>query len=124
MSDDARIMFYGAKPEIFSKATMLRRRMTESEKILWEYLRHGINGCKFRRQHPIDIFIVDFYCHKAKLVIEIDGKSHDSATSKEYDTARTEELESFGLKVIRFTNKQVLEKVNDVINEIKLYLNL
>lgn len=122
INDDTRLMFYDAKPEIFKKASMLRKKMTESEKILWEFLRLGINGNKFRRQHPIATFIVDFYCHKAKLVIEIDGKSHDSETAKKYDAARTEELELYGLKVIRYTNQQVLEKVNDVINEIKLYL--
>jgi very-short-patch-repair endonuclease len=115
-------MFYGASPEVFKKAAMLRRNMTDSEKVLWEQLRHGINGYKFRRQHPADIFILDFYCHTAKLVIEIDGKSHDAITSQEYDKIRTERLESFGLKVIRFTNQQVLENADNVNDEIKLYL--
>ena len=122
MEDDSRLMFYGAEPEIFRKAAMLRRNMTESEKILWGHLRHGINGYKFRRQHPIDIFIVDFYCHKKRLVIEVDGKKHKIKNVTNRDQARTEELEVFGIRVIRFTNKQVEENINDVISVIKSYL--
>ncbi len=100
---------FGASPEIFKKAQMLRRNMTEPEKLLWKKLKDNqLLGYKFRRQHPIDIFIVDFYCHKAKLVIEIDGKTHDKRDVQEYDTARTNTLINFGLKVIRFKNEKVL----------------
>lgn len=100
--DDIRHMFYGATPEMFSKAEMLRKNMTTSEKTLWEVLKYGLDGFKFRRQHPIDIFIADFYCHKAKLFIEIDGDIHDIREIHEYDEGRTDELENYGIKVIRF----------------------
>jgi very-short-patch-repair endonuclease len=70
-------MFYGATPEIFRKAKNLRNNLTFHEKKLWEELRgNKLHGLRFKSQHPIDQFIVDFYCHKLKLVIEIDGNSH------------------------------------------------
>lgn len=72
-----RNMFYGASRNIFEKASELRNNMTEAENLLWVELKNRkIFKVKFRRQHPIDIFIVDFYCHEFKLVIEIDGEIH------------------------------------------------
>jgi very-short-patch-repair endonuclease len=110
-------MYYGANQITFEKAKELRKNMTETEKILWQYLRKDkINGLRFRRQHPIDIFIADFYCHKAKLVIEIDGYIHNH--QKEYDIGRTEELKKYGLKVIRFTNEEVLKNIEKVVEKI------
>ena len=70
-------MFYNAKPHIFEKAKMLRKNMTEAEQKLWGKLkREKMLGLRFRPQHPIDIFIADFYCHPIKLVIEVDGGIH------------------------------------------------
>jgi len=70
-------MYYNAKPSIIGAARLLREKMTRSEEILWERLnRKQIQGLRFRRQHPIDIFIADFYCHRIRLVIEIDGEIH------------------------------------------------
>jgi very-short-patch-repair endonuclease len=69
----------------------------------------------FRRQHPIGPFIVDFYCHEAKLVIEIDGNIHDSQENKEHDENRTFELEKLGLKVIRFKNEAIKGNIMDVL---------
>jgi very-short-patch-repair endonuclease len=72
-------MYFGAKPSIFRAAYILRKTMTVPESLLWEKLKSKqINGLRFRRQHPIDIFIADFYCDKAKLVVEIDGEIHKS----------------------------------------------
>jgi len=83
--------------------------MTRAEKILWSKLRKKqIDGVIFRRQHPIDIFIVDFYCHKHQLVIEVDGGIHNLPGVSERDEGRTYELEKWGLKVIRFTNEEVI----------------
>lgn len=79
-------------------------------------------GFRFKAQHPISQFIADFYCHKASLVIEIDGEIHNFDERKEYDEGRTYEIEKFGLKVIRFSNKAITENINDVLNEIKLHL--
>ncbi|GAB4246991.1 MAG: hypothetical protein Tsb0034_26070 [Ekhidna sp.] len=70
-------MFYGATPSIFEKAKMLRQNMTRQELILWKELSaNKLLGLRFKAQHPIGNFIADFYCHKLKLVIEIDGDSH------------------------------------------------
>jgi very-short-patch-repair endonuclease len=110
-------MFYGAKAETFRKAENLRKNMTEAELALWARLKgNQLKGYRFKPQHPIDIYIVDFYCHKLKLVIELDGEIHNY--QKDYDEARTEELESFGLKVIRFTNTEVLSDFESVISKI------
>ena len=111
-------MFYGATPEIFERAKELRNNLTPSELKLWNYLRKNINGHKFRRHFFIDMFIADFYCHKAKLVIEIDGGVHNNIEQQEYDLGRTLELKNFGIKVIRFTNKEVNENIQEVICKI------
>jgi len=72
-------MWKGAPANSFLLAKRLRGRMTQAEILLWEKLKNKqFKGCKFRRQHPIHQFVVDFYCHKLKLIIEIDGKYHDS----------------------------------------------
>ena len=119
-----RSMFYGATPIIFERANVLRNNMTEAEKILWGKLnRKQIPGWRFKAQHPIAQFIVDFYCHKVKLVIEIDGSIHEENEIKERDENRTVELEKLGLKVIRFTNNEILNDIETVINKIKKYLN-
>ncbi|MEI6901326.1 MAG: endonuclease domain-containing protein [Bacteroidota bacterium] len=77
---------------------------------------------RFKAQHPIDIFIVDFYCHKFSLVIEVDGEIH--LAQKEYDEGRTAELERLGLTVLRFTNDEVLNDIENVIVKLKRYINL
>lgn len=97
--------------------------MTPSENLLWQNLRNRrLNNFKFRRQHPISSFIVDFYCHEAKLVIEVDGGIHFVGDNPEYDKFRTIQLEAFGLKVIRFRNEEVLENMSKVLAEIRKHL--
>ena len=86
-------MHAGAKPELFRFAEKLRANMTEAEKKLWEFLRLKPKGFKFRRQHPLGRYILDFYCHKAKLAIEIDGKYHELSEQKKLDETRTNEIE-------------------------------
>lgn len=113
-------MFYGADPETFEAASILRRNMTLPERILWKKLRNRkLFKVKFRRQHPIDIFIVDFYCHELKLVIELDGEVHFNPESVEYDLGRSAELEKNGIKVLRFSNDQIYSDIDSVINEIQ-----
>ena len=86
-------MYYGATPVTLKKAKQLRNRMTLSEQILWEKLKNKqICGVRYRRQHPFETFIVDFYCSKLQLVVEIDGKIHDERV--EYDLERTHELQN------------------------------
>lgn len=115
-------MFYGAKPAIFEKAKLLRENMTLSEELLWARLRQSQLGVRFKAQHPIDIFIVDFYCHAHKLIIEVDGGIHRSQI--DYDEGRTGELEKFGLTVIRFTNEEVTNDIESVIEKIKQVMSL
>ncbi|MUP38439.1 endonuclease domain-containing protein [Labilibaculum euxinus] len=122
MVDYKECLFYDASPEIHSRAKELRRNMTKSEKLLWTEIRNRkLNGLKFRRQHPINIFIADFYCHEIKLVIELDGNIHDSEENKEYDEGRTAELEYLGVKVIRFTNEEVINSMTNVLAKIKVF---
>ena len=90
--------------------------MTEAEEMLWKHLRNNkLNGLKFRRQHPLDIYIADFYCHQKKLIIEIDGGVHDIPEQEEYDNGRTFELEEKGFKVLRFRNEDVLNDISSVL---------
>jgi len=109
-----------ASAKIFERARALKKVMTPAENLLWLNLRNRKTmGYKFRRQHPISNFILDFYCHECKLVIEVDGKIHLVDDNPAYDLLRTKELESFGLRVIRFTNEQVLENMSEVLVEIR-----
>jgi len=118
--DDQINMFFNAKPDLFEKAKDLRKDMTPAELKLWEYIKENqILGLRFRRQHPMDIFIADFYCHKIKLVIELDGEIHSNPENKEYDENRTAELERLGIKVIRFKNEEVLENIEEVVSRLK-----
>src|SRR6187200_3119501 len=111
-------MFEGAAPIIFENAKQLRKNMTDAEKVLWAYLRTGVNGLRFRRQHPIGHYIADFFCHKAKLVVEIDGSIHTRPDIKEKDDIRQKELENLGYFTIRFTNEQVMKDIEVVIKTI------
>ena len=94
--------------------------MTDAEKLVWEKLRNKkILGLTFRRQHPVNQFIADFYCHKARLVIEIDGSIHEIDAYKEKDMGRDDEFSKFGLTTIRFTNREVFEELETVISRIE-----
>ncbi len=118
INDDV-LMFYNAMPHIFERAKMLRKNMISAEKLLWEELKgKKILGLRFRAQHPIYIFIADFYCHPVKLVIEVDGGIHKSREQKEYDLIREGELNDFGIEVIRFSNEEVEQEIKQVINKI------
>jgi len=114
-------MFYGALPILFELAKELRNNQTEAEIFLWENLGHLHElNVRFKRQHPISYFIADFYCHKAKLIIEVDGGYHNIPEQYLYDKNRDSELENLGLKVIRFTNKQVLYDIERTLNVIEM----
>jgi very-short-patch-repair endonuclease len=96
-----------------------RKQFTEPEGILWESLRgRKLHRYKFRRQHPISDFIADFYYHECKLMIELDGEYHNALEQRQYDEGRTYELNELQIKVIRFTNREVLEDLNFVLDEI------
>lgn len=98
-------------------ARSLRKTPTPAEEILWKHLRGSrFDGAKFRRQVPFDRFVVDFYCHSAKLVVELDGRQHEWFA--DYDADRTEILERMGVRVIRFTNAEVCDDVDSVLARI------
>jgi very-short-patch-repair endonuclease len=106
-------------PTIRQHARENRHHPSPVEAKLWKVLRnHNVDGRKFRRQHPIGPYIVDFYCHEARLVVELDGRSHDAQMA--YDAARTAWLESQGCRVIRFSNMQVMQDVVSVVKGIRL----
>ncbi len=114
-------MFYDASPGIFEKARKLRENMTTEEKLLWDELKENkLDGMRFKPQHPIDVYVADFYCHKLKLVIEVDGENHGKAEQKDYDIGRTEELNKLGIEVIRFSNEEVNLSMNRVVEEISV----
>ncbi|BBD58098.1 hypothetical protein NIES2109_08670 [Nostoc sp. HK-01] len=92
----------------------LRRQMTPEEKILWQHLRgNRLNGLHFRRQQIIDGFIADFYCHAARLVIEVDGKIHEQQA--EYDVERDKVLLARGLRLLRIRNEEVEQQLDRVL---------
>jgi very-short-patch-repair endonuclease len=104
-------------------ARMLRKQPTKAEDILSRSLRDSrFHGAKFRRQVPFDRFVVDFYCHAAKLVVELDGKQHEWIA--DYDAGRTKVLESRGVSVIRFANVEVENDVDSVLARIRAALRL
>ncbi len=93
--------------------------MTPAEKELWKILRNrSLGGYKFRRQHPVREFVVDFFCFEKELAIELDGDIHLEDEVKERDSNRTAELERLGIKVIRFTNDEVLNNLDEVKTKI------
>jgi cyclase len=118
-------MFYEAPASTFENAKRLRNNLTTAENILWEHLsKKKMNNYRFRRQHPIGSFIADFYCHRAKLVIEVDGGYHAVEHQGQNDKNRTHELNLLGIKVIRFSNDQVRYHIEEVLDSIKKHLPL
>ncbi len=100
-------------------ARELRRVETETEKILWESLRgKRLNGLKFRRQHPYEHYVLDFFCVEHQLVVELDGSVHDVLDQAAYDEERTSFLNEHGLRVIRFRNEEVKKNLSNVLQKI------
>ena len=110
-------MYYGANPMLFTLAQELRAKMTAAEKILWERIKINDWHLKFRRQHPISNYIADFYCHKIKLVIELDGGYHENKEVKIYDKKREDDIAEFGIKVLRFKNEEVTKNLENVLKK-------
>lgn len=105
-------MHFNASPEIFRRAEALRNRMTTSESMLWERLRaKRLNGLHFRRQHPINKYILDFYCHKFRIAIELDGEIHEQDDQRARDRGRGDELKSLGIHIVRFKNQKVIQEM-------------
>jgi very-short-patch-repair endonuclease len=100
----------------------LRNHSTSAEATLWNYLKNSqLEGRKFRRQHSVEFYILDFYCPLERLNIELDGQEHFEGYGLVQDEKRDEFLKSLNIKVLRFENKQVFENIDWVVNEIKAH---
>jgi cyclase len=117
-------MFNEAHPLVFELARQLRKNMTHAEIVLWNYLKGGVKSLRFRRQHPVSLYIADFYCHGVRLIIEIDGSIHNRPDVKENDEQREKNLKDWGYKVMRFTNERVMKEADKVVEEISEHVQL
>lgn len=106
------------KKLLFNAKTM-RKEPTHAEEVLWEHLRDNQLGAYFRRQHPIDGKILDFYCHDSNLGVEVDGPIHNVIEEQEWDKEREEHLQSLGIRIIRFKNEDVLNNIENVFSQIE-----
>lgn len=111
-------MHLGAYGKLFQYARQLRENPTPAEKLLWERLRANQTGYKFRRQHPMDKYVVDFYCLALKLAIEVDGPIHLDPSKKLEDENKDIDLAEKGIEILRFTNEQVIHHMEIVMDEI------
>jgi very-short-patch-repair endonuclease len=102
-------------------AKALRKTMTDTEKELWRRVRGKQLGCKFRRQHPFESYVLDFVCLERRLVIEVDGSQHEK--NRKYDEERTRKLHIAGFTVLRFWNNDVLNETDAVVQTIWNSLN-
>ncbi len=102
----------------------LRRALTPAEATLWKALQGSkLAGKKFRRQHSVGNYVVDFYCPECKLAVELDGQKHFNSMASEYDLGRTEFLSRYNIRVLRFENRAVFENPQGVLEAIKRHLN-
>jgi len=112
-------------PELKQRRKLLRKKQTLEEAKIWEKLRNKrLHNFKFYRQYSIGYYIVDFYCPQIKLVIEIDGKFHDSEYNQDYDKIRSNYFESIGIKTIRFPNQKVLKDIDSVMKDVTRFINI
>jgi very-short-patch-repair endonuclease len=112
-------MHQSAAPHIFANAKKLRAQRTPAEIVLWKALREKqLSGFRFRQQHPIEDYILDFYCHFARLAVELDGEYHFTEEQQRVDDVRTKRLTILGIKVIRFNNQMVLHHLTTVLSNI------
>lgn len=108
----------GVSSVVQQAAAEMRCEMTPAESRLWERIRgRRLGGLRFRAQHPVGQFILDFYCPICKLAIEVDGSSHDGEAEQE--AARTTHLAAYGYRVLRFTNARVMTQIADVLGQIQ-----
>jgi very-short-patch-repair endonuclease len=109
-----------ASDETIQYARKLRRRLTLPEVLMWQALRRrGLAGLRFRRQHPIGTYILDFYCDELRLAVEVDGQSHDHPDRIAHDQRRTDWLNRQGIQVIRFAARDVLADMDGALGTIR-----
>ncbi|MDC0449212.1 endonuclease domain-containing protein, partial [bacterium] len=102
---------------------ILRTNSTEPEIILWNQLRNKkFHNTKFKRQYSVGLYVLDFYCPRYRLAIELDGRHHESKNTKKYDKERTKQLDEVGIKVLRFRNEKVVNNLGRILEIIESYL--
>ncbi|WP_425917136.1 endonuclease domain-containing protein [Acinetobacter sp. TSRC1-2] len=106
-------------PQLLEFSKSMRHSATDAEHLMWQLLRaKRLMNLKFRRQHVIAPYILDFYCHEIGLVIELDGGQHGTDDAIEYDAERTNFLEALGIKVVRYWNNDVLNRTDEVLEDL------
>jgi very-short-patch-repair endonuclease len=106
-------------PDIVASCRSLREKSTNPEERLWSFLRdRRLKNAKFRRQYPVGGYILDFYCHAARLAVELDGSGHLDEAQMEYDAVRTEKLGALGIELLRFWNDAILNDLETVLGVI------
>jgi len=108
------------KKEMKERRRELRSNMTYCEKLVWMYLRKRQMKVRFLRQYSVDNYVIDFYCPKLKLTIEIDGDVHEISEQKQYDIDRQQYLENFGINFLRITNEELLGNPNKAFEKIEI----
>ncbi|ENV64986.1 hypothetical protein F949_00380 [Acinetobacter junii NIPH 182] len=108
-------------PQLLEFAKTMRTNATDAEHLIWQLLRaKRFMNLKFRRQHVIALYIVDFYCHELGLVIELDGSQHNTDDGRAYDFERTKFLEALGLKVVRYWNNDVFTNTELILEDLRI----
>ncbi len=116
------LLYLNTEEKTRKYAKRLRKKETKAEKKLWNLLKgRRCAGLKFRRQHPIHYYVADFYCHEERLIVEVDGGIHLVKSIIEHDENRTAELERYGIRILRFSNEQVMNNIDEVVLEIKKF---
>ena len=117
-------MFYGAGKQIFERAEQLKSHFFPAEKLLWDYLKDGKLGAEFKRRHPASLYVLDFYCHELKMVVEIEDTLHHLEDNKAKNPEREKALADMGIEMMRFTNREILTDVEEVLSKIKRMMYL
>ena len=112
------------KKEMQERRRQLRNNMTYCEKLVWMYLRKKQMKARFLRQYSIDNYVVDFYCPKLKLAVEVDGSIHEEKEQKIYDKVRQQYLEGFGVKFVRIKNEELMGNANKAFEKIEAEISL
>ena len=108
--------------KLIDRRRELRRKSTSQEDLLWRYLRNRGLGVKFKRQHSISGYVLDFYCAEKKLIVELDGKIHNKKEAREYDAVRDKFFKELGYTILRFWNSEVENNIERVLYRIKSYV--
>lgn len=110
-----------SNPELKEVRRQLRKSMTQAERMIWARVRNNQLGNRFLRQYSIGYYIIDFYCPKLRLAIEIDGKQHTATETKLYDQDRDTYLNNLGIQILRFWNDEVLKDIENIISKISSF---